>query len=140
MFLRQRRLLGSPRLGKSYTGKIQQPAQRNQFAVQRLSFGELIEMVNDGDELANEVLMETAKYLAIGISNLIIGISPKKVIVSGLITKAWDSVGEELEKVSERSVRGDLPKTKILASSLGDTPTLIGSLSLVLAAKFASAG
>ena len=114
--------------------------RENNLPFNGLSFGELIELSNDGDELAIEVLMETAKYLAIGISNLIIGISPRKVIVSGLITKTWELIGEELEKVSERSVRGDLPKTKILASSLGDKPTLIGSLSLVLAPKFASAG
>ncbi|CAN5575077.1 xylose repressor [soil metagenome] len=104
------------------------------------TFGELINLVNDGDALATEALMESTKYLAIGISNLIIGISPERVIVSGLITKAWNLVGAELEKVSERSVRGDLPKTKIIASTLGDKPTLIGSLSLVLAQKFASAG
>lgn len=104
------------------------------------TFGELINLANDGDKLAQAVLRETAKHLAVGISNLIIGISPKKVIVSGLITRAWDFIAEELEKVSERSVRGDLPKAKIIASSLGDKPTLMGSLSLVLAQKFASAG
>jgi len=101
------------------------------------TFLELIEAAKNGDQLAIDVIKETSHYLAIGISNLIIGISPKKVIVSGLITRIWDLIGEELEKVSQRSVRGDLPKIKIIASSLGDKPTLLGSLSLVLAQKFA---
>lgn len=101
------------------------------------TFPELIEAAKKGDQLAIDVIKETSHYLAIGISNLIIGISPKKVIVSGLITQIWDLIGEELEKVSQRSVRGDLPKIKIIASSLGDKPTLLGSLSLVLAQKFA---
>lgn len=101
------------------------------------NFPELVESAKSGDQTAIDAIKETAHYLAIGISNLIIGISPKKVIVSGLITQIWDLIDEELEKVSQRSVRGDLPKIKIIASSLGDKPTLLGALSLVLAGKFA---
>ena len=101
------------------------------------NFPDLVEVAKNGDQTAIDAIKETAHYLAIGISNLIIGISPKKVIVSGLITQIWDLIGEELEKVSQRSVRGDLPKIKIIASSLGNKPTLLGSLSLVLAGKFA---
>lgn len=101
------------------------------------NFHDLVEFAKNGDQTAIDSIKETAHYLAIGISNLIIGISPKKVIVSGLITQIWDLIGEELEKVSQRSVRGDLPKIKIIASSLGNKPTLLGSLSLVLAGKFA---
>lgn len=101
------------------------------------NFPDLVEAAENGDQTAIDAIKETAHYLAIGISNLIIGISPKKVIVSGLITQIWDLIGEELEKVSQRSVRGDLPKIKIIASSLGNKPTLLGSLSLVLAGKFA---
>ncbi len=113
---------------------------KNNHGSHKTSFPELINLAKNGDEFAKQAIRETAKHLAIGISNLIIGISPKKVIVSGLITEVWNLIGDELEKISERSVRGDLPKIGIIASSLGDKPTLMGSLSLVLAQKFASAG
>ena len=125
---------------KATLARFKNKLLENKLSFNGTNFGELIKLANGGDALATEALMESAKYLAIGISNLIIGISPERVIVSGLITKAWNLVGAELDKVSERSVRGDLPKTKIIASTLGDKPTLIGSLSLVLAQKFASAG
>ncbi len=125
---------------KATLARFKNKLLENNLSFNGATFGELINLANEGDELATEALMESSKYLAIGISNLIIGISPERVIVSGLITKAWNLVGAELDKVSERSVRGDLPKTKIIASTLGDKPTLIGSLSLVLAQKFASAG
>lgn len=104
-----------------------------------VDFKQIIALARNGDLLAVEALRKTANYLGIGISNLIIGLSPQAVIVSGIIVEAWDIISDELYGIAERSVRADLPKTEILASSLGDDPTLIGALSLVLAKKFASA-
>ncbi|NJM52012.1 MAG: ROK family protein [Blastocatellia bacterium] len=86
-----------------------------------------------------DALTETARYIGIGISNLIVGLSPQAVIVSGNITKAWNIVSGELRCIAERSVRRDLSAPIIMASTLGDQPTLMGALSLVLARKFASA-
>jgi len=100
---------------------------------------QIIALGKNGDALAIEALQKTANFLGIGISNLIIGLSPQAVIVSGSIVDAWDIISGELYGIAERSVRADLPKPEILASSLGDDPTLIGALSLVLAKKFASA-
>ncbi len=100
---------------------------------------QLVGLANQGEAEALAVMKETAKYLGIGISNLIVGLSPQAIVVSGKITRAWDCIYDELSSIIERSVRQGLPKTKLLASSLGDQPTLIGSLSLVLAKKFASA-
>ena len=114
--------------------------KENKMSSDGLTFRELINLATNGEELARTVLCETARYLGIGISNLVIGMSPRTIIVSGTITKAWDLITDELNKISERSVRADLPRTPIIASTLGDTPTLIGSLSLVLGRKFASAG
>lgn len=100
---------------------------------------QLIELANKGDAKAVQAFKQSARYLGIGISNLIIGFSPQAVIVSGNIVKVWDLVKGELESLAERSVRQRLPEVPIQASSLGDSPTLLGSLSLVLARKFASA-
>lgn len=104
-----------------------------------LTIEELITLAKNGDELAIEVFRETARYIGIGISNLIVGFSPQSVVVSGRIVRVWDLIKDEIHGLSERSVLQGLPETKIQASSLGDSPTLIGSLSLVLAKKFASA-
>ena len=104
-----------------------------------INITKLILLANKGDKQAIEALKETAKYIGIGISNLIVGLSPQAVIVSGNITKAWNIISNELLSIAERSVRRDLPAPTIIASTLGDQPTLMGSLSLVLARKFASA-
>ena len=104
-----------------------------------ITISKLISLAEQGEKQAIEALKVTAKYLGIGISNLIVGLSPQAVIVSGSITRAWHIIGDEVLSIAERSVRRDLPAPTILASTLGDNPTLIGALSLVLARKFASA-
>ncbi|HYG10716.1 MAG TPA: ROK family protein, partial [Pyrinomonadaceae bacterium] len=77
-------------------------------------------------------------YLGIGISNLIVGLSPEAVVVGGPIARAWPLVGGALGKTIQRSVRRGLPSALIMPSVLGDHPTLMGAISLVLARKFAS--
>jgi predicted NBD/HSP70 family sugar kinase len=104
-----------------------------------LSYGELIERALGGEQAARDALLESAHYLGIGISNLIVGFSPEAVIVGGSITRAWPLVSQALGETIERSIRRGLPSARIMASTLGNSPTLMGALSLVLANKFASA-
>lgn len=104
-----------------------------------INFDRLIELAQEGKPCAAKALKETAKFLGIGISNLIVGFSPQAVVISGNIVKAWPLVKDEIQSLAERSVRQELDRPIITASSLVKHPTLMGSLSLVLARKFASA-
>jgi len=99
----------------------------------------LLELAMNGEKHALAALNETAYYLGNGISNLIVGLSPQVVVVSGKITRAWSLFSNELCRVSERNVLAGLPPTDLIPSSLGDSPTLIGAIGLVLARKFGSA-
>lgn len=99
----------------------------------------LIGLAKNGESRAVKVLQETAQSLGIGISNLIIGFSPQAVIVSGSIVKAWNLIKDDIQVLGQRSIRQELSNTAIIPSSLGDQPTVLGSISLVLARKFASA-
>ena len=104
----------------------------------QMSFAQLIDRALRGEEAARDALLETARYLGIGISNLIIGFSPQIVVVGGAITRAWDLVSDLLGEAVKRSVRSDLPSARITRSTIGDQASLMGALSLVLANKFAS--
>ena len=103
------------------------------------NFATLIERALKGEQNATAALTETARYLGIGISNLIVGFSPEAVIVGGAITRAWSLIEGALTEKIERSVRRGLPSARILRSTLNGDPTLMGALSLVLASKFAGA-
>ncbi|MEK6281012.1 MAG: ROK family transcriptional regulator [Acidobacteriota bacterium] len=102
-------------------------------------FAELVDLALTGEANATAALVETGHYLGIGISNLVVGFSPEAVVVGGEITRAWSLIEEALTETMERSVRRGLPSTRILPSTLGPQPTLMGALSLVLASKFAAA-
>jgi len=104
-----------------------------------MEIGAIVELAVNGEKHAAEALKDTARYLGNGISNLIVGLSPQVVVVSGPITKAWHIFEAELYRVAERSVLAGLPPTVLMPSSLGDSPTLIGAVGLVLARKFGSA-
>ncbi len=103
------------------------------------NFATLIERALGGEREAKAALRETARYLGIGISNLVVGFSPEAVIVGGAITRAWPLIEKALTEKIERSVRRGLPSARILRSTLNGDPTLMGALSLVLASKFAGA-
>ena len=103
------------------------------------NFGHLIDLALRSDGAARTALKETANYLGIGIANLIRGLAPQAVIVGGPIVRAWPVIEADIRKSVETTICRGLPSTRIIASTLGPEPTLMGALSLVLASKFASA-
>jgi predicted NBD/HSP70 family sugar kinase len=102
-------------------------------------FRGLVDRALDGEANARAALIETAHYLGIGISNLVVGFSPEAVVVGGEIARAWSLVESAFTETIEHSVRRGLPSARILPSTLGEGPVLRGALSLVLASKFAAA-
>lgn len=104
-----------------------------------ISFEQIIDLAHQKEPAAVKTLKETARFLGIGISNLIVGFSPQAIIISGNIVRVWNIIKKEINALAERSVRQEFQKTVIMPSSLGNNPTVMGSLSLVLAQKFASA-
>jgi predicted NBD/HSP70 family sugar kinase len=104
-----------------------------------ITFIEVVDRALGGEQHATTALVETARQLGVGISNLIIGFSPEAVVVGGEIARAWDLIENALTETIANSVRRGLPSARILPSTLGGNPTLRGALSLVLASKFAAA-
>lgn len=103
------------------------------------TFIEVVDRALAGEAHAKAALVETARHLGVGISNLIIGFSPEAVVVGGEIARAWNLIESALTETIGNSVRRGLPSARILPSTLGENPTLRGAISLVLASKFAAA-
>jgi predicted NBD/HSP70 family sugar kinase len=106
-----------------------------------INIDQVIDLALNGERRAAKALKENARFLGIGISNLIIGFSPQAVVVSGSVVRAWDLIIDDIQDLAQRSIRHELSgtNTAIVPSGLGDTPTILGSISLVLSRKFASA-
>ncbi|MCP9495104.1 MAG: ROK family transcriptional regulator [Pyrinomonadaceae bacterium MAG19_C2-C3] len=126
------------REGKQRRSVKQSDNKNNNGDEVEMSLTHIIDCALDGEQSAITALQETARYLGIGISNLIVGFSPESIIIGGALTRAWSLIESQLQETVERSVRRGLPSSRIAASSLGDQPTLMGALSLILARKFAT--
>jgi predicted NBD/HSP70 family sugar kinase len=105
----------------------------------QMTFARLIKLATDGDEASLSVLRETADYVGIGLANIIQGLSPEAIVIGGTISKAWALIGEDVSRAVERVICYGVPSSKIMPSTLGSEPTLLGAFSLILADKFASA-
>lgn len=103
-----------------------------------IDFTKLMDLALRGEGNARSALKTTARYLGMGIANLIQGLAPETVIVGGPIVRAWSVIADDLKASVEASICRGLPSTPIISSTLGNQPTLMGALSLVLASKFAS--
>src|SRR5205085_9125833 len=123
--------------GRAAGARYAQPSKRRDEADTPALY-EVVDRALAGERAAIDALTETAHYLGIGISNMIVGLSPEAVVVGGAIARAWPLVADALGETIQRSIRRGLPSARIVASTLGDQPTLMGALSLVLARKFAS--
>lgn len=100
---------------------------------------QLVDRALRGEGTARAALKETGRYLGIGIANLIQGLAPEVVIVGGPIVRAWELLAPDIRKAVDANICQGLPSTRVIASTLGEQPTLMGAVSLVLTSKFASA-
>ncbi len=112
--------------------------QVNQNGKSKITFAQLVEFAKKGDNHALTALKETAHYIGVGISNLVQGLSPEVTIVVGTIVEAWSLIAEDIQKGAESAICQGYPSVKLMPSTLGAYPTLMGAISLVLANKFAS--
>lgn len=102
------------------------------------TFVELVDWASAGDKRARQAIKETAYYIGIGLGNLIQGLSPEAIVIGGTIVRAWDLVADEIKSAAQGVLCQGVPKTRIIASTLGSEPGLMGAFSLVLVDKFAS--
>jgi predicted NBD/HSP70 family sugar kinase len=104
----------------------------------KISFAELVNLALEGDEKAGTALKQTAHYIGVGIANLFQGLSPEVAIVTGAIVRAWTLIIEDVMTGAESAMCQGYPLVKIIPSTLGNYPTLMGAISLILTDKFAS--
>lgn len=112
-------------LGKQYDGS-------------EIRHNELVNLALEGDEKAVTALKQTAWYIGVGIANLFQGLAPEVAIVTGNVVRAWSLVIEDIMAGAESAICQGYPAVKIIPSTLGDHPRIMGALSLTLTDKFAS--
>lgn len=60
-------------------------------------FASLVALALDGDRKAINAFKVTAEYLSLGLSNIVFGLNPQRVIVAGELTKVWGLIHQTIE-------------------------------------------
>jgi glucokinase len=82
-----------------------------------------------GDAMAREVVRETARFLGIGIANLLNIFNPDVVVIAGGVTYAGDALFEPLRaEVKRRAFRPAVDAAKIVPGSLPGTAGVVGAV------------
>jgi glucokinase len=94
----------------------------------------------NGDELALEVVNDTAKFLGVGIGNLLNVFNPEVVVVCGGVTLAGDHLFEPLRReVARRAFKPAVTACRIVPGELAGTAGVYGAAKVFLDQTAASA-
>ncbi|MBM4187844.1 MAG: ROK family protein [Gemmatimonadetes bacterium] len=86
-----------------------------------------------GDPLALEVVQDTAKYLGVGVANLINILNPEVVVICGGVTKAGDRLFTPLKReVNRRAFKPAVQACRIVPGELPGTAGVIGAAKVFL--------
>ncbi|HEX9885626.1 MAG TPA: ROK family protein [Longimicrobiales bacterium] len=105
----------------------------------RITAATVYEAVVLKDDLANEVMKETAKILGAGIANVINALNPDRVVVAGGVTRAGPYLFDPLRaEVRRRAFRSAQEACEILPAALPETAGVIGAAGVFKRVTFGS--
>jgi predicted NBD/HSP70 family sugar kinase len=103
-----------------------------------LTVPDLIRRAREGDERARAAILETARYLGIGLGGIINAVNPARIVLGGEITAAWEMVEPALRcGIRERSLTAASALTPVVPEEVS-FPRLRGATALVVAPVFAA--
>jgi predicted NBD/HSP70 family sugar kinase len=99
------------------------------------TFDDVLRLAELGDPKATDAIKEMARYLGIGIAQLVTGLAPDLIVVVGEVTRVWNQISPVInETVKNRSFTGSA--TRIVAKDPSAEPRLLGTIALVLQKHF----
>jgi len=92
---------------------------------------ELADRALGGDQSAVAAFRKSAEYIGLGIASIIRTIDPQNIVIGGSVVKVWNIIYPVImETVERRGFLGKQRNTVVLATSLTDSPPLLGAAAL----------
>ncbi|MGH9898382.1 MAG: ROK family protein, partial [Pyrinomonadaceae bacterium] len=109
------------------------------FLRKDFTVNEVISRAYDGDTKAIEAIETTAKYLGLGLANVIKALNPGFVYIGGEITAAWDMIEATVRTgLSERALTDEAVDIPIRIVRSTEYPRLRGAAALLAFPAFAA--
>ena len=100
---------------------------------------DVIGSARHGDAKALTSIQSTARYLGLGLANVVNGLNPARVYRAGEITAAWDLIEVTVrDALAERALTKALAATRVHVVSSLENPRLRGAAALIAAPTFAA--
>ncbi|NOT08763.1 MAG: ROK family protein [Gemmatimonadales bacterium] len=81
-----------------------------------------------GDGLANELVLDTARYLGVGIANMLNTLNPEVVVICGGVTRAGDRLFEPLRReIARRAFKPAVEACRVVPGALEGTAGVVGA-------------
>jgi glucokinase len=110
-------------------GAVSDIADRVNGQLEQISAQTVFEAVAAGDALADELVRDTARYLGVGIANLLNVLNPEVVVVCGGVTRAGDHLFLPLRReVARRAFKPAVEACRIVPGQLPGTAGVVGAV------------
>jgi len=98
-----------------------------------ITIGDVFQAAQAGDPVAKDALLETGRYLGIGIANLVNIFNPEMVILGGILSRGGDILLPVIKSVlRERAFYEQYDKVEVKISTYGFDACVMGGIALVL--------
>jgi len=102
----------------------------------RVTAQTVYEAAEAGDAIALEVVRETARYLGVGVANLVNLLNPEVVVICGGVTRAGDRLFAPLRReVAHRAFKPAVQATRIVPGALPGTAGVVGAAKVFIDAQ-----
>jgi len=99
----------------------------------KLTGRSVYELAKAGNDLYKDVLIETGKYIGIGLTNLIHLMNPKKIVLGGGVMNSQEYILPEIIKtVQAHALTKQASETDIVVTELGKDATILGAIAQFL--------
>lgn len=105
--------------------------------VDEITINSIIEAARAGDEASKNVLLESARYLGIAISNIVNTLNPSKIVIGKEFVRYADLVMDQIKSVvSCKALKSPASKVEIIESEIGEKASTLGAAIIPLKVLF----
>lgn len=93
----------------------------------------VVQAARAGDAVARAALVETGRYLGIGLANLINALNPERVVFGGTLSLGYELLMPTIrEVVQQRALRWSRETTEIVLAAYGEEACVMGGIATIM--------